>query len=205
MKASDLFVSCLEEEGVEYVFGVPGEENLDLLESLRTSSIRVIVTRHEQHAAFMAATYGRLTGRAGFCLSTLGPGATNLLTGIAFAQLGGMPLVAITGQKSARDNWQGNFQLVDVVSTFRPLTKWNTSVASARTIPRYIRHAVKVAESERPGAVHLELPEDVASEETPDAQPQHRRRLRRPVPDEKAVRQAIELIRQSSNPLMILS
>lgn len=205
MKASDLFVSCLEEEGVEYVFGVPGEENLDLLESLRASSIRVIVTRHEQHAAFMAATYGRLTGRAGFCLSTLGPGATNLLTGIAHAQLGGMPLVAITGQKSARDNWQGNFQLVDVVSTFRPLTKWNTSIASARTIPRYIRHAVKVAESERPGAVHLELPEDVASEETPDAQPQRRRRLRRPVPDEKAVSQAIELIRQASNPLLILS
>ena len=205
MKASDLFVRCLEEEGVEYIFGVPGEENLDLLESLRTSSIRVVVTRHEQHAAFMAATYGRLTGRAGFCISTLGPGATNLLTGIAYAQLGGMPLVAITGQKAVKDNWQGNFQLVDVVSTFRPLTKWNTSIVSARTIPRYVRHAVKVAESERPGAVHLELPEDVASEETPDAKPQRRMRLRRPVPDEKAIGQAIELLRRASNPIMILS
>lgn len=205
MKASDLFVRCLEEEGVEYVFGVPGEENLDVLESLRTSRIRVVVTRHEQHAAFMAATYGRLTGRAGFCLSTLGPGATNLLTGIAYAQLGGMPLVAITGQKGVRDNWQGNFQLVDVVSTFRPLTKWNTSIVSARTIPRYVRHAVKVAESERPGAVHLELPEDVASEETPDAKPQRRMRLRRPVPDEKAIGQAIDLLRRASNPIMILS
>ncbi len=205
MKASDLFVKCLEEEGVEYVFGVPGEENLDLLESLRTSAIRLIVTRHEQHAAFMAATYGRLTGRAGFCLSTLGPGATNLLTGIAYAQLGGMPLVAITGQKGVRDNWQGNFQIVDVVATFRPLTKWNTSIVSARTIPRFVRHALKVAESERPGAVHLELPEDVASEETVGIQPHRRVRLRRPVADEKAIRGAIELIRSARNPIMILS
>src|SRR3989338_5139265 len=107
MKASDLFVKCLEEEGVRFVFGLPGEENLDLLESLRKSSIRLVVTRHEQGAGFMAATYGRLTGKVGVCLSTLGPGATNLVTGIAHAQLGGMPLLAITGQKGIRDNWQG--------------------------------------------------------------------------------------------------
>lgn len=205
MKASDLFVQCLEEEGVEYVFGVPGEENLDLLESLRKSDIRLIVTRHEQHAAFMAATYGRLTGRAGVCLSTLGPGATNLVTGIAHAQLGGMPLVAITGQKAVKDNRQGTFQLVDVVATLRPLTKWNSSIVSGRTIPRLVRHAFKVAEDERPGAVHLELPEDVAAETVPRSAPQRRVQLRRPVPDDKAVDRAIEMIRQARTPILIVS
>lgn len=205
MKTSDLFVKCLEEEGVEHVFGVPGEENLDLVESLRTSSIRLVVTRHEQHAAFMAATYGRLTGKAGVCLATLGPGATNLLTGIAHAQLCGMPLVAITGQKSLRDNWQGNFQLVDVVATFRPLTKWNTSIVAGRTVPRFVRNAFKVAEDERPGAVHLELPEDVAGEEVEEPRIQASVRLRRPVPDEKAVRLAVERIRRAKNPMLIVS
>ena len=205
MKASDLFVRCLEEEGVEYIFGVPGEENLDLVESLRTSSIRLIVTRHEQHAAFMAATYGRLTGRAGVCLATLGPGATNLLTGIAYAQLCGMPLVAITGQKSLHDNWQGNFQLVDVVAAFRPLSKWNTSIVTGHTIPRFVRNAFKVAEGERPGAVHLELPEDVASQTVDDPRVQPRVRLRRPVPDDKAVGLAVDRLRRARNPMMIVS
>ncbi len=205
MKASDLFVKCLDEERVEYVFGVPGEENLDLVESLRTSSIRLIVTRHEQHAAFMAATYGRLTGKAGVCLATLGPGATNLLTGIAHAQLCGMPLVAITGQKSLHANWQGNFQLVDVVATFRPLTKWNTSIVAGRTIPRFVRNAFKVAESERPGAVHLELPEDVASESVDDPRVQPRVRLRRPVADDKAIRLAADRLHKARNPMLIVS
>jgi acetolactate synthase-1/2/3 large subunit len=204
MKASDLFVRCLENEGVEYIFGVPGEENLDLLESLRPSSIRLIVTRHEQHAAFMAAAYGRLTGKAGVCLSTLGPGATNLVTGLAQAKLGGMPLVAITGQKGVRDNWQGTFQLVDVVGTFRPLTKWNTSIAAARTIPRFVRHAFKLAEEERPGPVHLELPEDVAGEDLPETAPHRRVRLRRPVPDGKGVREAADLVRGARRPLLIV-
>jgi acetolactate synthase-1/2/3 large subunit len=205
MKASDLFVRCLEEEGVEYVFGVPGEENLDLLESLRTSDIQLLVTRHEQHAAFMAATYGRLTGRAGVCLSTLGPGATNLVTGIAHAQLGGMPLVAITGQKSVKDNRQGTFQLIDVVATLRPLTKWNSSVVAGRTIPRLVRSAFKVAEDERPGAVHIELPEDVAAEEVPRCEPQRRVQLRRPVADEKAVAQAVDMIRGAKTPILLVS
>lgn len=205
MKASDLFVRCLEEEGVEYVFGVPGEENLDLLESLRTSDIQLLVTRHEQHAAFMAATYGRLTGRAGVCLSTLGPGATNLVTGIAHAQLGGMPLVAITGQKSVKDNRQGTFQLIDVVATLRPLTKWNSSVAAGRTIPRLVRSAFKVAEDERPGAVHIELREDVAAEEVPRCEPQRRVQLRRPVADEKAVAQAVDMIRGAKTPILLVS
>ena len=206
MKASDLFVRCLETEGVEYVFGVPGEENLDLVESLRESSIRLIVTRHEQHAAFMAATYGRLTGQAGVCLATLGPGATNLVTGVAYAQLGGMPLVAITGQKGVRGNWQGNFQLVDVVGTFRPLTKWNTSIGSGRSIPRCVRHAFHLAENERPGAVHLELPEDIAGETVADdLRPHVHIHARRPVADEKAVTLACDLIHGARNPIVILS
>ncbi|HAS53320.1 MAG TPA: acetolactate synthase large subunit, partial [Nitrospiraceae bacterium] len=151
MKASDLFVKQLEEEGVEYVFGLPGEENLDFLESLRTSNIRLIVTRHEQAAAFMAATYGRLTGKAGVCLSTLGPGAMNLVTGIAHAQLIGAPLVAITGQKALRENWQARFQLIDVVRLMRPVTKSAVSIADPNTIPTIVRNAFKLAQAERPG------------------------------------------------------
>jgi len=205
VKASDLFVQCLEEEGVEYVFGVPGEENLDLIESLRPSRIDLIVTRHEQHAAFMAATYGRLTGRPGVCLSTLGPGATNLLTGIAYAQLGGMPLFAITGQKAIRDNRQGQFQLIDVVDTFRPVTKWNHSITDSGVIPRSIRHAFKVAEAERPGAVHLELPEDIAGEQIEPTRPQQRITLRRPNADLQAVSHAAALISAARQPIIIYS
>lgn len=205
MKASDLFVRCLEEEGVEYVFGVPGEENLDLIESLRTSDIRLIVTRHEQHAAFMAATYGRLTGRAGVCLSTLGPGATNLLTGVTYAQLGGMPLLAITGQKAIRDNRQGQFQLIDVVDTFQPVTKWAYSVTDSGVIPRCVRHAFKLAESERPGAVHLELPEDIAGEDIEPSVPQQRVTLRRPNADHTATQRAADMIRAARQPIIIYS
>ncbi|MFQ5909088.1 MAG: thiamine pyrophosphate-binding protein, partial [Thermoplasmata archaeon] len=130
MKAADLFVRCLEEEGVEYVFALPGEENLHLLESLRTSNIKVIVNRHEQCSAFMAATYGRLTGKVGVCLATLGPGATNLVTGVAYAQLGGMPLLAITGQKGIRENWQADFQVVEVVHMMEPITKRTIQIRS---------------------------------------------------------------------------
>src|SRR5512137_2001538 len=144
MKASDLFVKQLEEEGVEFIFGLPGEENLDFLESLRTSKIRLIVTRHEQAAAFMAATYGRLTGKAGVCFSTLGPGATNLLTGIAHAQLIGAPLVSISGQKALRENWQARFQLIDVVNLMRPVTKSSISIADPGTIPTVLRNAFKL-------------------------------------------------------------
>ncbi len=205
MKASDLFVRCLENEGVEYIFAVPGEENLDFIDSVRRSSIQLIVTRHEQHAAFMAATYGRLTGVPGVCLSTLGPGATNLVTGLAFAQLGGMPLVAITGQKAVKDNWQGTFQIVDVISTFRPLTKWNTSIVSARSIPRFVSHAFNQAAAERPGPVHLELPEDVAGEDVPDDGPLPTREIRRPVADEKAIDHAAEMIRKARRPVMLIS
>jgi len=204
MKASDLFVKQLEEEGVEYIFGLPGEENLDFLESLRTSSIKVIITRHEQAAAFMAATYGRLTRRAGVCFSTLGPGATNLVTGIAHAQLIGAPLVAITGQKAIRDNWQARFQLIDVVNLLKPVTKNSIQIADPSTIPTVLRNAFKLAQAERPGAVHLELPEDVAESGT-DAPIQRKGLVRRPMPDPVAIDRAAELINSSKQPLLILS
>src|SRR5690349_8914343 len=163
-KASDLLVTALENEGVEYIFGIPGEENLDVLESLRQSSIKLVVTRHEQAAGFMAATYGRLTGRAGVCLSTLGPGALNLTTSAAYAHLGAMPMVMITGQKAIRSSRQARFQIVDIVATMRPLTKQATQIASARSISTHVREAFRMAEQERPGPVHLELPEDIAQE-----------------------------------------
>jgi acetolactate synthase-1/2/3 large subunit len=204
MKASDLFVRQLEEEGVEYIFGLPGEENLDFLESLRTSHIKLVVTRHEQAAAFMAATYGRLTGKAGVCFSTLGPGATNLVTGVAHAQLIGAPLIAITGQKAVRDNWQACFQLIDVVSLMRPVTKYATSIVDPGTIPTVLRNAFKHAQAERPGAVHIELPEDVAGSST-DARVQKPGHSRRPDPDTKTIEGAAELINASRHPLLILS
>ena len=145
MKASDLFVRALEAEGVEYVFAIPGEENLDLLEALRGSrSIKLVVTRHEQGAGFMAATYGRLTGKAGVCLSTLGPGATNLVTAAAYAQLGAMPIVMITGQKPIKSSKQGQFQIIDVVDMMRPLTKFTKTVVSGDTIPARIREAFRL-------------------------------------------------------------
>ncbi len=167
MKASDLFVKALENEGVEYIFGIPGEENLDLLESLRTSSkIKLILTRHEQGAGFMAATYGRITGKAGVCLATLGPGATNFSTPAAYAHLGGFPLIMITGQKPINKSKQGQFQIVDVVQLFDPVCKMSKQIVSGNLVPSLVREAFRIAEEERPGAVLLELPEDIATEET---------------------------------------
>src|SRR5258705_10307358 len=162
MKGSDLLVSALENEGVEWIFGVPGEETLDIVESLRRSRIKLIVTRHEQASAFMAATHGRLTGRPGVCLATLGPGALNLATGAAFALLGAMPMVMITGQKGILSRKQGRFQVVDMVSTMTPLSKMAHQIVSPATIPSIVREAFRVAQQERPGPVHLELPEDIA-------------------------------------------
>lgn len=206
MKASDLFVKCLEEEGVEYVFAVPGEENLHLLESLRTSAIKVIVNRHEQGSAFMAATYGRLTGRPGVCLATLGPGATNLVTGIAFAQLGGMPLVAITGQKGIRENGQAGFQVVDVVRMMEPITKRSVQVRNPQAIPKEVRESFKEATAERRGSCHIELPEDIAAEDVADAyRPQTPTRIRGPAPDADALTAATEMIRAAQNPIILVS
>ncbi len=203
-KASDLFVECLLEEGVEHIFGMPGEENLDLLESIRNSPIRFILTRHEQAAAFMAATYGRLTGKAGVVLSTLGPGATNLVTGIAFAQLGGMPLVAITGQKPIKKSKQGQFQIIDVVGMMKPITKMTERIMSAERIPSLVRQAFKCAEDERPGAVHLEFPEDIAVEIS-DRSPFPRINVRRPGPDPKAIEMARQCIEAARHPLLLIA
>ncbi len=202
-KASDLFVAALENEGVEYIFGIPGEENLDLLDSLRSSKIRLILTRHEQGAGFMAATYGRLTGKPGVCLSTLGPGATNLVTPAAYAQLGAMPMMMITGQKPIKKSKQGRFQILDVVDMMRPLTKYTRQVVSGNNIPSMIREAFRVAIEERPGAVHIELPEDVAAEETDEpvfaVTP-----VRRPAADIKAVKRAVEMIESSNMPILLI-
>lgn len=203
MKASDILVKALENEGVEYIFGVPGEENLDFVESLRNSHIKLIVTRHEQGAGFMAATYGRLTGKTGVCLSTLGPGATNLVTAAAYAQLGAMPMLMITGQKPIRKSKQGHFQIVDVVGMMKPLTKFAKQIVSAHSIPSSIREAFRVAEEERPGAVHLELPEDVAAEET-DAQIIAVSKIRRPVAEEKAIVRAVDMIHAANHPLILI-
>jgi acetolactate synthase-1/2/3 large subunit len=201
MKASDLIVQCLENEQVRYVFGLPGEEILDILDSFLASRITFIPTRHEQGAAFMADAYGRLTGRPGVCLSTLGPGATNLATGIADANLDRAPLVAITGQAGRDRIHKESHQRVDIVEHFRPLTKWNTRVETAAVIPEVIRKAFKLAESEKPGACHIEVPEDLAREET-DGAPLSTERARRPSPDRQALETAARLIESASFPLI---
>ncbi|MAG91064.1 acetolactate synthase [Candidatus Woesearchaeota archaeon] len=202
MKASDLFVKCLENEGVEYIFGVPGEENEDIMMSLINSKIKFIPTRHEQGAAFTAAIYGRLTGKAGVCLATLGPGAMNLTTGLAEAKLGNMPVVAITGQGGLHRFNKENFQFVDVVGAFKPLTKWSASITTASIIEEVVRKAFKIAEMERPGVTHLELPEDIAKHET-DGKPFPRIKVRRPSADGKAIDQAVEMIKKAKNPLIL--
>ncbi len=203
-KASDLIVQCLESEGVKYIFGIPGEENLDLLDSLsRSEQIQLILTRHEQSAGFMAATYGRLTGKVGVCLSTLGPGATNLVTAGAYAYLGGMPLLMITGQKPIRRSKQGRFQILDVVGMMSPLTKFTHQLASADNIPSRVREAVRLAEEEKPGAVHLELPEDVAADET-DNTPIPASLIRRPLAEEKAIRAAVSKMEAAKSPVLVI-
>ncbi|MCZ8531036.1 acetolactate synthase large subunit [Alteromonas sp. PRIM-21] len=203
MKASDLFVKALEAEGVEYVFGIPGEENLDLLESLRDSSIKLVLTRHEQGAGFMAATYGRLTGKVGVCLSTLGPGATNLVTPAAYAQLGAMPMLMITGQKPIKTSKQGRFQVIDIVDMMRPITKFTNQVVSGDRIPSTVREAFRLASEERPGAVHIELPEDIAAEQT-SAQILTPSSTRRPIAEYKAITSAITMIEEAQSPLLLI-
>ena len=202
-KASDLFVQALEAEGVEYIFGIPGEENLDLLNSLKDSSIKLVLTRHEQAAGFMAATYGRLTGMAGVCLSTLGPGATNLVTAAAYAQLGGMPMVMITGQKPIKTSKQGQFQIIDVVDMMHPITKYTCQIHSGYNIPSRVREAFRSAMTERPGATHMELPEDIAAEIT-DSQVIEQGLHRRPLAEEKAVRTAVQMIEKAKRPLILI-
>ena len=203
MKASDLFIKALENEGVEYIFAIPGEENLDILNSLKNSSIRLILTRHEQGAGFMAATYGRLTGKTGVCMATLGPGATNFTTPAAYAHLGAFPLLMITGQKPIKKSKQGQFQIIDIVNLFKPVCKLSKQVVNGNTIPSLVREAFRIAEEERPGAVLLELPEDIAAEEC-DAH------LIKPHPryyavaPKNVIEHAADLIKKARFPLILL-
>ncbi len=203
MKASDLMVKCLESEGIEYIFGVPGEENADFMISLEESkSIRFILTRHEQGAAFMAEIYGRLTGTPACCLGTLGPGATNLITGVADANMDRAPMLVLTGQGSTLRLHKESHQIMDVVKMFEPVTKWAETVIHPDTIPEIIRKAVRIARSEKPGAVLIELPEDVAERET-DSLPMKPIRFRRPIASKEMVSATAERIRAARRPLII--
>ena len=203
MKASDLLVKCLEEEGIEYIFGVPGEENADFMMSLEKSEkITFILTRHEQGAAFMAEIYGRLTGNPAGALATLGPGATNLITGVADSNMDRAPMLVLTGQGSTDRLHKESHQIMDVVGMFEPVTKWATTILNADTIPEIVRKAVRIARTEKPGAVHIELPEDVATHET-DEQPMTPRRFRRSVPDDKIVDRAFDMLAAAKRPVII--
>ncbi len=203
MKASDLFVKCLEEEGIEYIFGVPGEENADFMMSLdKSSKIKFILTRHEQGAAFMAEIYGRLTGNPAGCLGTLGPGATNLITGVADSNMDRAPMLVFTGQGSSQRLHKESHQIMDVVKMFGPVTKWATSILHPDTIAEIIRKAVRLARTEKPGAVHIELPEDVAKMET-DTVPLKPIRFRRSVPDDKVVDKAFDAIKNAKRPIIL--
>ena len=203
MNASDLLVKCLEEEGIEYIFGVPGEENADFMMSLEKSKkIRFILTRHEQGAAFMAEIYGRLTGNPAGCLGTLGPGATNLITGVADSNMDRAPMLVLTGQGSTDRLHKESHQIMDVVSMLKPVTKWAVTILNPNTIPEIVRKAVRLARTEKPGAVHIELPEDIASMET-DKAPMTPRRFRRSVPDSTIVSQAFEMLKSAKRPVII--
>jgi acetolactate synthase-1/2/3 large subunit len=204
VKASDLMVQALENEGIEYIFGIPGEETLDFLESLRTSKIEFVVTRHEQAAGFMAATIGRLTGKVGVCLSTLGPGATNFVTAAAYAQLGAMPMLMITGQKPIKKSKQARFQIIDVVGMMDPVTKYARQIVHGANIPSAIREAVRIAEEERPGAVHLEIPEDIATEQVENPTLFDPEAARRPAAEPKAIARAVTMIEEARHPLLLV-
>src|SRR5215208_4543503 len=202
-KASDLFVECLEAEGVKYVFGIPGEETLDLNRSLEDSPIDFIPVRHEQGGAYMADMYGRLTRSAGVCLGTLGPGATNLVTGVADAWLDRSPMVALTGQADLERMHKESHQHIDVVSMFRPVTKWNVRLHSAGVIPEVVRKAFKVAQAQKPGPTHIELPEEVMADAV-DAQPLPvRQRVRRPEPSGRELLDAASVIAAAEHPIVL--
>jgi acetolactate synthase-1/2/3 large subunit len=201
-RASDVFVECLEAEGVRYVFGIPGEETLDLNESLADSSIRFVPVRHEQGGAYMADAYGRLTGRAGVCLGTLGPGATNLVTAVADAYLDRSPLVALTGQSDLERMHKESHQYIDLIGILRPVVKWNARVSSPEIVPEVVRKAFKVAESEKPGSTHLELPEDVMGESL-DASPLPAHAPVQPEPGLRELARATEMITSAENPIIL--
>jgi acetolactate synthase I/II/III large subunit len=202
-KTSDVFVACLEAEGVRHVFGIPGEETLDLNESLARSSIEFVPVRHEQGGAYMADVYGRLTGNAGVCLGTLGPGALNLVAGVADAYLDRAPLVALTGQGDLARMHKESHQYIDLLRMMRPITKWNARVSDPRIVPEVVRKAFKVAQQQKPGATHLELPEDVMEAEL-DAEPLvSRARVRRPVPSAEEIADAVEVVCSAEAPIVL--
>jgi acetolactate synthase-1/2/3 large subunit len=204
VKVSDLFVKSLENEGVKYIFGVPGEENEDLLFSLEDSPIQFVPTRHEQGAAFIANVWGRLAGKAGVCLATLGPGATNLITGVADANLDKAPMVAITAQGGLTRMHHESHQYLDIVNTFRPITKWNTAISAPDIVTEVVRKAFKLAESEKPGATQIELSEDLAKlQAETKLEPIPPKRVRRPSPDYKAVERTVEILTKATRPLII--
>src|ERR1700684_608384 len=201
-RASDVFLGGLGAEGVEYVFGIPGEETLDLNESLASSSVQFVPVRHEQGGAYMADAYGRLTGRAGVCLGTLGPGATNLVTPVADAFLDRAPLVALTGQSDLERMHKESHQYIDLIGILRPVVKWNARVSSPEIIPEVVRKAFKVAESEKPGSTHLELPEDVMARPL-DASPLPRHAPVQPEPGMRELQRATEIIMAAENPIIL--
>ncbi|MGM7703347.1 acetolactate synthase large subunit [Pseudalkalibacillus sp. Hm43] len=204
MRVSELLVKCLENEGVEYIFGVPGEENIDFLDALKESDIEFITTRHETGAAFMAGQYGKLTGKPGVCLATLGPGATNLVTGVADANMDQAPLIAITGQAGLERQHKQSHQYYDLISLFKPVTKWNTSIRDKDIVPEVVRKAFQLSTSEKPGAVHIELPEDIAALEVEgkplEAMPNER--LSRAV--DPSLEEAAELINKAKQPVVLV-
>ena len=203
MKASDLLVKCLESEGVEYIFGLPGEENADLMMSISESNIRFILTRHEQGAAFMADMYGRLTGKVGVCLATLGPGATNLVTGVANANMDRSRLLAITGQTDSHLLHKESHQNLNVVKMFEPITKWSWSIRNAKNIPEIVRRAFKIALTEKPGATHIELPQDIAKRKS-DIPPIGFQEIFRPTANEVQIKKAAKMILEAKKPLLFV-
>jgi acetolactate synthase-1/2/3 large subunit len=203
MKASDLLVRCLENEGVKHIFGIPGEENLDVMDSLLDSTIQFITVRHEQGAAFMADVYGRLTGKAGVCLATLGPGATNLITGVADANMDNAPIVAIAGQASTARLHKESHQVLNLVNLFQPISKYSTQILTPDVIPEIIAKAFKVAEAEKPGCSFIDLPENIAEMEVTDKAPLRVLRHLPPVPPEEKIRQAAKLITEAKYPIIM--
>ncbi|MGB5090970.1 MAG: acetolactate synthase large subunit [Nitrososphaeraceae archaeon] len=203
MKASDLFIRCLEAEGVEYIFGIPGEETSDLIMSLLDSKIKFVLVRHEQAAAFMADMYGRLTQKVGVCLSTLGPGATNLTTGVANANMDRSPILVITGQTDTDFLHKESHQNMDAVAMFKPITKWRWSIRNADSIPEIVRRAFKIALEEKAGAVHLELPQDIAKMES-DIKPIKTQQVFRSRPNEELIGKAANLILVSKTPILLV-
>ena len=204
MKVSDLFIKCLETEGVEYIFGIPGEETSDLMMSLLESkNIKFVLVRHEQAAAFMADVYGRLTQKVGVCLSTLGPGATNLATGVANANMDRSPLLAITGQTSTDVLHKESHQNMDVITMFKPITKWNWSIRNPDDIPEITRRAFKISLDEKAGAVHLEIPQDIAKKNS-DIKPIRSQGFLRSRPNQDSVKAAAKLIYEARAPILLV-